>query len=94
MPTSQWVSLDDLKREYLEHMDKAGYPNILFQQKDIPFVHLAKKDWELRSKFVPLFVDERVGDNNNNLPEAKEIWMWFLVFLRFSFVYLNRKKGA
>jgi hypothetical protein len=44
------VSLDHFKREYPEHMDKAGYPNLLFQQKDIPFVPLAEEDWELPSK--------------------------------------------
>ena len=27
------VSFDELKREYLEHLDKPGYPNILFQKK-------------------------------------------------------------
>ena len=78
------VSLEDLKREYLEHMDKAGYPNILFQQKDIPFVPLAEEDWELPSKVVPLFVDERVGDDNTDLPEAKEIWTRFSQFLRLA----------
>ena len=76
------VSLEDLKREYLEHMDKPGYPNILFQQKDIPFVPLAEEDWELPSRVVPLLVDERVGEENDDLPEAKEIWTRFSQFLR------------
>ena len=44
------VRLDDLKSEYLKHMDKPGYPNILFGQKDTPFVPLAEEDWELPSK--------------------------------------------
>ena len=78
------VSLEELKREYLEHMDKPGFPNILYQQKDIPFVPLAEDDWELPSQVVPLFVDERVGEGNDELPEAKEIWLRFSQFLRSS----------
>ena len=62
------VSLEELNREYLEHMDKPGFPNILYQQKDIPFVPLAEDDWELPSQVVPLFVDERVGEGNDELP--------------------------
>ena len=76
------VSLEELKKEYLEHMDKPGFPNILYQQKDIPFVPLAEDDWELPSEVVPVFVDERVGDDNDDLPEAKEIWLRFSQFLR------------
>ena len=78
------VSLEELKREYLEHMNKAGFPNILYQHKDIPFVPLAEDDWELPSTVVPLFVDERVGEDNNELPEANEIWLRFSQFLRSS----------
>ena len=66
------VSFEELKREYLEHLDNPGYPNILFQQKDIPFVPLAEDDWELPSPVVPLFADERMAENHD-LPEAKEI---------------------
>ena len=36
------VSLEELKREDLEHMDKSGFPNIIYQQKDIPLVPLAE----------------------------------------------------
>ena len=60
------VSLDELKREYLEHLDKPGYPNILFQKKDIPIVILAKDDWELPSPVVPL---HEMMDENHDLPE-------------------------
>ena len=75
------VSLDELKREYLEHFQKPGYPNILFQQKDIPLVPLAEEDWELPSPVVPLFADERM-EENRDLPEAKEIWLRLSQFLR------------
>ena len=34
---------------------------------------LAEDDWELPSEVVPLFVDERVGDDNTELPEANEV---------------------
>ena len=43
------VSLEELKREYLEHMGIPGFPNILYQRKDIPFLPLAEEDWELPS---------------------------------------------
>ena len=56
------VSLDDLKKNYLEHFEKPGYPNIMFQQKIILVIPLDEKDWELPSNIVPLFLDERVGD--------------------------------
>ena len=36
------VSLEVLKREYFEHMNKPGFPNIIYQQKEIPFVPFAK----------------------------------------------------
>ena len=75
------VSFEELKREYLEHLDNPGYPNILFQQKDIPFVPLAEDDWELPSPVVPLFADERMAENHD-LTEAKEIWLRFSQFLR------------
>ena len=58
----------------MEHKDKPGFPNIIYQQKDIHFVPLAEDDWELPSKVVSLFVDERVGDDNNKLPEENKIW--------------------
>ena len=31
---------------------------------------------------MPLFVDERVGEENDDLPEAKEIWTRLSQFLR------------
>ena len=48
------ISLEELKRVYLEHMDKPGFPNIIYQQKDIPIVPLAEDDCELLtvSQFV------------------------------------------
>ena len=27
-------------------VDKPGFPNIIYHQKDIPFVHLAEDDWD------------------------------------------------
>ena len=75
------VSLDELKREYLEHFNKAGFPNIMFQRKDIPFVPLAEDDWELPSSVIPLLLDERSGDTEE-LPEAVEVWLKFSQFLR------------
>ena len=74
---------DELKRECLEHWNKPGYPNILFQQKDIPFVPLAEDDWELPSPVVPLFADERMPENHDP-PEANEIWLRFSQFLRLT----------
>ena len=78
------VSLDDLKQHYLEHFDKPGYPNIMFQQKTVPILPLAEDDWELPSNVVPLFLDERVGDSAEELPEVNEIWTKFSQFLRSS----------
>ena len=75
------VSFEELKKEYIEHLDKPGYPNILFQQKDIPFVPLGEDDWELPSPVVPLFADGRLSENDD-LPEANEIWLRFSQFLR------------
>ena len=45
----------------------------IHQQKENPFVPLAEDNWELPSEVVPLFVDERVGDDNTELPEANEV---------------------
>ena len=78
------VSLDDLKKNYLEHFDKPGYPTIMFQQKTIPVMPLAEDDWELPSNIMPLFLDERVGDGVQELPEVNEIWSKFTQFLRSS----------
>ena len=76
------VSLDELKKEYLHSFDKAGFPNIAFRTKDIPFVPIAEDDWQLPSPIVPLFLDERTSDNRDILPEADEIWLKFAQFLR------------
>ena len=63
-----------LKGGVVAQVDKPGFPNIIYHQEDIPFVPLAEDDWELPSKVVSLFVDERVGDDNNKLPEENKIW--------------------
>ena len=56
----------------------------IHQQKENPFVPLAEDNWELPSEVVPLFVDERVGDDNTKLPEANKVWLRFSKFLRSS----------
>ena len=78
------VSLAELKKEYLEHLDKPGFPNIHFHTKEIPFVPLAEDDWELPSPVVPLFLDDRAAENADTLPKAQEIWLKFAQFLRSS----------
>ena len=73
----QWpdeLGWGDLKGGVVAQVDKPGFPNIIYHQEDIPFVPLAEDDWELPSKVVPLFVDEKVGDDNNELQDANEIW--------------------
>ena len=78
------VPLDSLKKEYLEHLDKLGFPTIHFHTKEIPLVPLAENDWELPSPVVPLFLDDRTTENQDVLPEAQEIWLKFAQFLRSS----------
>ena len=50
------VSLDDMKKNYLEHFEKPGYPNIMFQQKIMLVMPLDEKDWELPFNIVSLFL--------------------------------------
>ena len=64
--------MEDLKREYLKHLDKPGYPNILFQQKDIPFVPLAKEDWEL------IYIKEAKYQFSDLYPSGKWSNSWVL----------------
>ena len=76
------VSLEELKKEYLEHFDKPGFPTILFQTKEIPFTPLSEEDWELPSPVMPLFLDERTPDNQDIFPNGDEVWEKFAKFLR------------
>ena len=78
------VSLDQLKREYLNNYNEPGFPAITFCKKEIPFVPLAEDDWELPSPVVPLFVDNRTAGNESSYPESEEIWLKFAQFLRTS----------